>query len=77
MTNILEHIFVPKHEILTAAEKKELLKRYNIRKEGLPKIRADDVVVVKMDAKPGDILRIIRDSPTAGKTLYYRLVVEE
>ncbi len=76
MTNLLDHVFVPKHEILSAAEKKEILRRYNIRKENLPKIRADDVVAVKIEAKPGDILRIIRDSATAGKALYYRLVVE-
>jgi DNA-directed RNA polymerase subunit H len=76
MANILEHVLVPKHEILTAAEKKELLKRYKIKKENLPKISAKDVVAQNMDAKPGDILRIIRNSQTAGKSLYYRLVVK-
>jgi len=74
--NLQEHVLVPKHEIMSAQEKRDLLKRYNIAKEGLPRIKAEDVMVKKIDAKPGDILRIIRDSPTAGKAFYYRIVVE-
>jgi len=76
MIDILAHALVPKHEILTSAEKKELLKRYNAGKNNLPVISVDDPVVKIIGAKPGDVLRIIRDSRTAGKSLYYRIVME-
>jgi len=74
--DIADHVLVPRHEIMTAQEKRELLQRYNVTKEGLPRMKAEDVMAKKIGAKPGDFIRIIRDSPTAGKALYYRIVVE-
>lgn len=76
MIDITNHVLVPKHEILTSSEKKELLKRYNIGEYNLPSINIEDPVVKKIGAKPGDVLRIIRASRTSGKSLYYRIVVE-
>jgi len=73
---VLEHELVPKHEILSEEEKKELLKKYNITEKQLPKILASDPVVKAIGAKPGDVIRIIRNSPVAGRSIYYRIVVE-
>jgi DNA-directed RNA polymerase subunit H len=42
----------------------------------LPKIKTSDVVVKQIDAKPGDVIKIIRKSLTAGKAVSYRLVIE-
>jgi len=75
MANILNHELVPKHEILSAKEKREILEKFNITKDKLPKILGSDPVAKAIGAKPGDILRIERNSPTAGKTTYYRIVV--
>ena len=77
MKNILEHRLVPKHEILSEKEKEELLKKYRIELKHLPRILSTDPVVKAIGAKPGDVLRIIRKSPTAGKTVYYRVVVKK
>ena len=74
--NVLEHELVPKHEILSEEEKKELLKKYNITEKQLPKILASDPVVKAIGAKPGDVIRIIRNSHVAGRSVYYRIVVE-
>ena len=70
-----DHILVPKHELLNEKEKKELLKILGIKPEQLPKIRADDPIAKEIGAKVGDIVRIIRESPTAGTSIAYRLVI--
>jgi DNA-directed RNA polymerase subunit H len=72
---ILDHELVPKHILLTKEEKKQLLKQLKIRPEQLPWIRASDPVAKLIGAKPGDIVKIIRKSPTAGETVAYRFVV--
>jgi len=74
--NIFEHVLVPVHQILTPEEKEELLEKYRVKPYQLPRIKASDPVAKAIGAKPGDILRIIRDSPTAGKYISYRYVVE-
>ncbi|MEM1514264.1 MAG: DNA-directed RNA polymerase subunit H [Candidatus Thermoplasmatota archaeon] len=73
--DILKHILVPQHEVLKEEEVEKLLKAYNISKENLPRILLDDPVVKAIGAKEGDVIKIIRNSPTAGKSVVYRLVV--
>lgn len=75
MVSVLNHELVPKHEILPTKEKKELLERFKITKEQLPKILEADPVAKEIKAKKWDILKITRKSETAGETVYYRLVV--
>ncbi len=72
--NILEHELVPKHEILSPEEALEVLKKLNIKPYQLPWISINDPVVKAIGAHPGDIIRIIRKSPTAGETIAYRYV---
>lgn len=72
---LLNHVLVPKHEILSEEEVEELLKKLGVTKDQLPKIKADDPVVKALGAKVGQVLRIRRRSLTAGETLYYRVVV--
>lgn len=73
--NPLEHKMVPKHEILSDEEVENLLSEYKIEKEQLPKIRALDPAVIATKAKIGDVIRITRDSKTAGKAYFYRMVI--
>jgi len=75
--DILKHELVPEHVILEEKEKKELLEKLKITAINLPKILSNDPVVKTIGAKEGDILKIIRKSPTAGTSIYYRVVVKK
>jgi len=74
--DIFEHKLVPKHEILTKEERDRVLAQYRVQPYQLPQIKASDPAVKAIGAKPGDILRIVRKSPTAGEHAAYRYVVE-
>ncbi|UCG04672.1 MAG: DNA-directed RNA polymerase subunit H [Candidatus Heimdallarchaeota archaeon] len=73
--NLFKHYLVPLHEFATEEEINELEKRYSIFKHQLPKISAEDPAVQLLGAKVGDILKIVRNSPTAGEFIIYRAVV--
>ena len=75
MVNITEHTYVPKHILLTGEEKKQLMKRYKIKEYQLPKILNSDPVAKYLGLKRGDVVKIIRDSETAGKYVTYRITV--
>jgi DNA-directed RNA polymerase subunit H len=72
--NIFKHRLVPKHEMLSAEEAKELLEKYRVKPYQLPRIKASDIAVIAIGAKAGDILKITRKSMTAGKSVAYRYV---
>lgn len=72
--DIQKHELVPSHIILKKEEVEKLLKTYHITKAQLPRILIDDPVVVAIGAKEGDVLKIIRKSPTAGISVSYRVV---
>ena len=73
--NLFKHYLVPLHEFATEEEIHELEKKYSIFKYQLPKISAEDPAVQLLGAKVGDVLKIIRKSPTAGEFIVYRAVV--
>ena len=73
---IFDHKIVPKHEILDEEEKKVVLARYKIQPYQMPQIKATDPAVKAIGARPGDMLRIIRKSATAGEHIAYRYVVD-
>lgn len=68
------HFLVPKHSIVPKEKEEEILKRLHATKEMLPIILKSDPAIKKLKPKPGDIIEIERDSPTAGRSLYYRVV---
>jgi len=74
--NLFNHEFVPKHEILPPAEREELLVQYHVQPYQLPRIRTSDPAVTAIGAKVGDVVKIIRNSATAGEYVTYRYVVK-
>jgi len=75
--DVRQHVLVPKHEILSKEKAREVLERYKIAPHQLPFIKNSDSVAKAIGAKPGDILQITRNSPTAGRAIVYRYVIEE
>ncbi len=73
--NILEHELVPQHILLSEEEAKRILKRMGISKSQLPWMLASDPVAKALGAKPGDVVMILRKSPTAGTAVAFRYVV--
>jgi len=74
--NIFEHYLVPKHEILSPEEKKDVLKKYRVEPYQFPLIKTSDPIAKVIGARFGDLIRIVRKSPTAGEYVSYRYVVE-
>ena len=74
--NIMNHDLVPLHQIISEKDKNDLLKKYKIEPNQLPKILDNDPVCISIGAKPGQILKIIRKSHTADESFSYRLVIE-
>lgn len=73
--DIRKHMLVPEHSKLTKKEIQELLEKYNITLNELPKILSIDPAIEKLNVKLGDVIKITRDSPTAGVSIYYRVVI--
>ncbi|MCD6509443.1 MAG: DNA-directed RNA polymerase subunit H [Thermoprotei archaeon] len=73
--NIFDHVLVPKHILLSKEEAKKVLRELHVNPWDLPWMRASDPAARALGAKPGDLIKIIRKSPTAGEAVIYRYVV--
>ena len=73
---VRHHQLVCKHSKASDSEKEALLKKYEIGTQDLPKILLKDSAIRYLNPKAGDVIKIERKSKTAGKTNYYRVVIE-
>jgi len=71
-----KNVLVPKHEVLSQEKTREVLEKFRVTPRQLPLIKASDPAAKAIGAKAGDILKITRNSPTAGKVIVYRYVIE-
>jgi DNA-directed RNA polymerase subunit H len=72
--NILDHVLVPIHRVLSAEEKIMIKKKYNIINDNqFPDISRFDPVAQAIGIRPGEVCEIIRPSKTAISSLYYRI----
>ena len=74
--NILDNILQPKFEILTKNERKQLIEEYQLLKKQLPRMLESDPVARYFNLKPGDMVRIIRQSITTCDSIYYRIIIK-
>ena len=72
---VLEHEYMPKAEVVPKEEVKEILKQLNAKMFQLPWIRSSDPLARAIGARPGNVIRIIRKSDTAGEFVTYGFVV--
>jgi DNA-directed RNA polymerase subunit H len=74
--NLLDHVLVPSHRILSTEEVKKVKLRYNITDHAqFPDISRFDPVAQIIGIRPGQVCEIIRPSKTAITGLYYRTCV--
>jgi DNA-directed RNA polymerase subunit H (RpoH/RPB5) len=72
--NILEHVLVPSHRVLSEAEKNQVKNKYNITNDNeFPDISRFDPVAQIIGIRPGEVCEIIRPSKTAISAPYYRI----
>lgn len=72
--NILEHVLVPPHRVISDQEVEEIMKKYNITsKTQFPNISRFDPVARVIGLRPGQVCQIIRPSKTSIETYYYRI----
>ena len=67
-------MLVPKHEIMSEDEISEEFSDVDYDYKNLPKIKSTDPVVKAIGANEGNVLRITRESQTAGVFITYRIV---
>jgi DNA-directed RNA polymerase subunit H len=78
--NVLEHDLVPEHHLLGEKETEEVLNQLRVSRDQLPKIRKEDPAIKILEAALGEVpegsvIKIIRKSETAFRSVAYRLVI--
>jgi DNA-directed RNA polymerase subunit H (RpoH/RPB5) len=72
--NIINHILVPPHRILSTPETIQIRTRYNIMSDAqFPDISRFDPAAQAIGIRPGQVCEIIRPSKTAISAPYYRI----
>jgi DNA-directed RNA polymerase subunit H (RpoH/RPB5) len=77
MADEKKHVLIPEHLKLSDKEKTELFEKHSIKFIELPKMYLYDPAIEHLGVKEGDVIKIIRKSQTAGKTVFYRGVINE
>jgi len=70
-----KHYLVPEHVLVRKEKVAELMAELGIKKQDLPRIEKLDPAIKNLHPEKGDVVKIIRDSLTAGQSVYYRRVI--
>ena len=76
MINIVDHVLVPKHIVLSKEETDKVLEAYRAKKRDMSLIRTTDAVAKYYNMQPGEIVKIIRPSVMTVEAPAYRLVIK-
>lgn len=75
LVNKIDHVFVPKHIMLTQEEQDQIRKEYGFKRIEIGIIKESDPIARYYNLKPGQIIRIERPSVNSGITVYFRQCV--
>lgn len=75
LMDIISHRDQPKFEVLTPKEIEQVMAEYHVSDYTMKKMLRTDAVCKYYALKRGDVIRIIRPSPTAGQAIDYRIVI--
>ncbi|HLD19022.1 MAG TPA: DNA-directed RNA polymerase subunit H [Candidatus Nanoarchaeia archaeon] len=70
-----KHVLVPEHSKVSEKEKESVLSQFGVELRFLPEIKKKDPAIRSLNPRLGDVIKIVRKSPTAGTATYYRVVV--
>jgi len=75
--SVLDHEYVPLHELCNNTIKNNVLKAYGIKTSQMPEIKFYDPAIKHLGATKGQLVKITRDSETQPgyKSITYRVVV--
>ena len=74
--NLLAHEHVPLHQVLSTAQRDEILQKHNCTLEQLPKIKRTDPVMRWLGVRqPGTVIQVTRCPNTPQEEISYRAVV--
>jgi DNA-directed RNA polymerase I, II, and III subunit RPABC1 len=73
--NITKHNRVPKHYLLTASESHTWLTEAKLKRSQIPRVFQDDPMVKYIDGLVGDLVKVVRASPTCGVFVHHVTVV--
>jgi DNA-directed RNA polymerase subunit H len=69
------HYLVAEHVLIKKEKVAELMAELGVKKDALPRIDKTDAAIKLLQPEKGDVVKIIRDSMTAGQAVYYRRVI--
>ncbi|MCX6694920.1 MAG: DNA-directed RNA polymerase subunit H [Candidatus Altiarchaeota archaeon] len=73
---MIENKLVPNHEMLSPEAAEAVLKKYNVTRLELPKIKSKDPAIMHLNPSKNDVIKITRNNQVTGKSYYYRVVIE-
>lgn len=76
LINKIDHIFVPKHIILSKEEQDQIKKEYGFKRIEIGIIKQSDPIARYYNVKPGEIIAIERASKNSGIAVYYRHCIQ-
>jgi len=75
LENIIENIYVPIHIVLSEEEATKYKDEYRLKNTDIQRIFTTDPIAKYYNIKPGQLVKIIRPSLTAGEEIAFRLCV--